>query len=139
VELLDLYPTLTDLAGLRAPSTLEGQSLAPLLRNPDAPRTRPALTTHGPGNHAVRDIRYRYIRYADGSEEFYDLDADPSEWMNRAADPAVAAEKRRLAAFLPRQDARPIAGSRTRLIDYVNGVPIWEGAPIGPDDAVPGP
>lgn len=139
VELLDLYPTLTEITGVTGPAVLEGQSLAPLFRNPDARRDRPAITTHGPGNHAVRDARYRYIRYADGSEELYDLEADPNEWVNLAADPARATDKERLASFLPRTNARPIAGSRTRLLDYVNGVPIWEGAPIRPGEPVPGP
>ena len=39
-----------------------------------------ALTTHGYMNHAVRDSRWRYIRYADGSEELYDHEADTYEW-----------------------------------------------------------
>ncbi len=56
----------------------------PLLRDPDAAWDRPAVTTHGRNNHAVRSERWRYIRYADGSEELYDHDADPLEWANLA-------------------------------------------------------
>ena len=138
-ELLDVYPTLTALAGLKAPEGLEGGSLVPQLRDPDAPRDFPAITTHGPGNHAVRDYRYRYIRYADGSEELYDLETDPNEWTNRAADETLAHVRQRLIAFLPSHDARPLPGSRARLIEYVNGVPFWEGQPIGPGEPVPGP
>jgi choline-sulfatase len=138
-ELLDLYPTLAELAGLAAPDGLEGQSLVPQLRNPRAPRTAPAITTHGPNNHAVRDARYRYIRYADGSEELYDLEQDPNEWTNRAADRSLASVKTRLASELPKINVRPVAGSRQRLIDYVDGVATWEGARIGPTDPVPGP
>jgi choline-sulfatase len=138
-ELVDLFPTLTALAGLEAPDGLEGRSLVPQLRDPDAWRDFPAITTHGPGNHAVRDHRYRYIRYADGSEELYDLETDPNEWTNRAADAALAHVRKRLGAFLPSRDASPMPGSRVRLLEYVDGVPIWEGEPIGPDDPVPGP
>ena len=138
-ELLDLYPTLAAMAGLSAPATLEGQSLAPQLRNASAARTAPAITTHGPNNHTVRDARYRYIRYADGSEELYDLTRDPNEWTNRAGDRSLAAVKTRLAAQMPTVNVRPVAGSCARLIDYVNGVATWEGQPIGPTDAVPGP
>ena len=139
VELLDLFPTLTELTGVPAPDGLEGHSLVPQLRTPGTPREFPAITTHGPGNHAVRDRRYRYIRYADGSEELYDLEADPHEWTNLAGDPAYTPIAQRLGSFMPQRSARPLAGSRARLIEYVDDVPIWEGTPIRRDDPIPGP
>lgn len=105
VSLLDLYPTLTALAGLEMPAHTEGTSLVPLLENPDAPWEHAALTTYGYRNHAVRDGRYRYIRYADGSEELYDHERDPHEWTNLASQSAAADIKRRLASWLPDQDA----------------------------------
>jgi hypothetical protein len=43
------------------------------------------VTTYGQNNHSVRNERWRYIRYADGSEELYDRSADPMEWTNLAA------------------------------------------------------
>ena len=46
--------------------------------------------TYLQGNHAVRSDRWRYIRYADGSEELYDHDTDPNEWINLAADERLA-------------------------------------------------
>ena len=46
-----------------------------------------AISTLGQNNHAVRDERWRYIRYADGSEELYDHQTDPNEWNNIAAKP----------------------------------------------------
>lgn len=137
VELLDLYPTLTELCGLRSNPAVEGLSLVPQLRDAHAPRERPALTTHNPGNHAVRSERWRYIRYADGSEELYDHSSDPHEWYNLAADPRYAAVKRELARWLPRTDAPPLPGSAGRLLTYEHGVPVWEGRPIGPDDPFP--
>ena len=82
VSLIDVYPTLLDLCQLPANARLDGQSLAPLLQAPTAHRDRPALTTHGPGNHSVRSEHFRYIRYADGSEELYDHRQDPNEWTN---------------------------------------------------------
>lgn len=138
-ELLDMYPTLAALAGFAAPDGLEGRSLVPQLRDANAPRDFPAITSQGPDNHAVRDQRYRYIRYADGSEELYDVQTDPNEWTNRAADPTLAQVKQRLASFLPQNPARPLPGSRARLLEYVDGVPVWEGQPIGPNDPIPGP
>ena len=101
VDFMSIYPTLLDLCGLPLRDGLEGESLVPLLKDPSAKRARPALTTHGRGNHAVRSGRYRYIRYADGSEELYDHDADPNEWKNLAADAAHAAAKAELSKWLP--------------------------------------
>lgn len=107
VTLLDLYPTLVELAGFNAPSGLEGRSLAPLLRDPTAKWDYPAVMTYLQGNHAVRSERYRYIRYANGDEELYDHSADPHEWTNLASRPELAAVKTDLARWLPRKDAPP--------------------------------
>lgn len=104
VALIDLYPTLCDLAKLPKPEHLDGRSLKPLLLDPTAKRDQPAITCMGGGQKAgfaARDERWRYIRYADGSEELYDHDSDPHEWTNLAAKPEFEAEKKRLAAFFP--------------------------------------
>jgi arylsulfatase A-like enzyme len=105
-SLLDLYPTLIDLCGLPEKPELEGESLVPLLEDPTSPRATPAITTHGRANHAVRTEQWRYIRYADGSEELYDHEADPHEWTNLASDPRREELKRDLARWLPSQDAQ---------------------------------
>lgn len=82
VELIDLHPTLLDLSGLGEDPNLEGQSLVPLLENPDAEWPHLARSSIGPGNVAIISEGYRYIRYNDGSEEFYDRQKDPHEWAN---------------------------------------------------------
>lgn len=105
VSLMDLYPTLTALAGLETPGHVEGASLVPLLRDQDAPWEHVALSTFGFMNHAVRSDRYRYIRYSDGSEELYDHETDPQEWINLAADPDFSDIKSGLAEWLPSEDA----------------------------------
>lgn len=105
VSLLDIYPTLVDLCGLPAKKDLEGISLEPLLKNPLAVRDQPALTTHGLNNHSLRSERWRYIRYADGSEELYDHDNDPEEWKNLAGDPQYANVKAAFAKWLPKVNA----------------------------------
>ena len=104
VSLMDIYPTLTELAGLETPGHVEGTSLVPLIIDQDAPWEHVALSTFGYMNHAVRSDRYRYIRYYDGSEELYDHDADPQEWINLAADPDFSDIKNRLAEWLPDWD-----------------------------------
>jgi arylsulfatase A-like enzyme len=104
VGLIDLYPTLIDLCGLGENSALEGRSLVPLLANRKAKWNRPALTTHGRNNHALRTARWRYIRYADGSEELYDHNADPNEWTNLAGLKKHAAVKRELVQWFPKKN-----------------------------------
>jgi arylsulfatase A-like enzyme len=104
VSMMDLYPTLSELAGLKAPSPQEGESLVKWLENPKAAKTTPALTTYQLGNHAVRSARWRYIRYKDGTEELYDRTKDPNEWTNIAARPESAAIKKDLGQWLPKHD-----------------------------------
>lgn len=135
-ELLDIYPTLVELCGLPAKPDLEGHSLVPQLREASAPRPWPAITTHGPNNHGIRTEQWRYIRYADDSQELYDMIADPEEWTNIAADPRHAETIRELARWLPKVNTPPIPGSKLRLIQLQDGKPIWEGQPIGPDDPI---
>ncbi len=113
VSLLDIYPTLNELCALEPKQGLDGRSLVPLLRDARAPWDRPALTTQGRRNHALRDQRWRYIRYADGSEELYDHHTDPNEWHNLAGGPEHREVKARLASWLPKEDA-PAARKRRR-------------------------
>jgi arylsulfatase A-like enzyme len=105
VNLLDIYPTLTELLGVTRPDAVEGDSLVRFLRNPGASKGTPTLTTFGRGNHSLRDERWRYIRYRDDSEELYDHRNDPMEWTNLAGDPKHAAVKRRMQPFLPGTEA----------------------------------
>jgi arylsulfatase A-like enzyme len=101
VDFMSIYPTLCELCGLDVPSHVEGVSIKPLLADPQAAWDRPALTTHGYQNHAVRSEKWRYIRYADGGEELYDEVQDPQEWTNLARKPEYAATKSELAHWLP--------------------------------------
>jgi len=136
VELLDIFPTLLDLCEFPARSDLEGHSLRPQLRDATATRPWPAITTHNRGNHGIRTEHERYIHYADGSEEFYDLRTDPNEWTNLAAHPKYAAAKAALAKWLPKIDLPPVPGSASRVLTYdaTTGAVTWEGQPVGPRD-----
>lgn len=146
VELLDLYPTLLELCGLPPPEIppalrdrvagLEGRSLVPQLKDPAAPRAHPALTTHNVGNHTVRTRQWRYIRYADGSEELYDMQADPHEWRNRAGDPQHRETIAELSRWLPQVNIPPVPGSAQRILVQENGVWVWEGEPINPAEKI---
>lgn len=100
VELLDLYPTLAELAGLPTPEQCEGTSLVPLLRDPVAPWSELAYNQYPRGGGVMgysvksREGRYtEWIKEASGSvqaREYYDHRIDPGENQNRADDPAYA-------------------------------------------------
>ncbi|MFZ5832687.1 MAG: sulfatase [Planctomycetota bacterium] len=125
-ELLDLYPTLAELAGLPGPEGVEGVSLVPALQDPSASvkeaaltqHPRPAYYTRAPDamGYSVRTERFRYTEWRDWKtgqpvgRELYDHNADPMETVNRIADPACAADVERCAALL--QGFRPVAGSK---------------------------
>ncbi len=136
-ELLDVYPTLAELCALPQNKTNEGLSLVPQLKDSRAPRERPALTTHNAGNNSVRTEQWRYIRYADGSEELYDCKADPNEWTNLALQPQHSERKKQLAKWMPAKSAAPLPGSAGRILTYDKGIAVWEGKPIGKNDPFP--
>jgi len=105
VEFVDIYPTLAELAGLKAPEDLDGVSLVKLLTNPKARWNRPAFiqTTfrEAPG-FSVRTERWRYVewgeRRGDKGVELYDQLNDPKEMNNLANSP----RHRRIASRLSR-------------------------------------
>ena len=111
VDLMSIYPTLTDLCGIETPKHVEGKSIRSLLADPKAAWDQPAITTYRFNNHAVRTEGWRYIRYHDGGEELYDEAKDPLEHTNLASKPEFAEKKRELAKFLPAKNAPDIGGA----------------------------
>ena len=136
-ELLDMYPTLSELCGLKIPDHLEGLSLVPQIKDPNAPRTRPAITTDNHDNHGVRTEKWRYIQYADGSEELYDMVNDPNEFTNLAGDSRFTSEKLALKKYLPSVNQSPAPGSANRILIYKDGKANWEGEDIDPNEPIP--
>jgi arylsulfatase A-like enzyme len=122
-SLVDLYPTLVDLAGLPSKGDLDGHSLLPLLADPRAEWDHPAITTYDFLEYSIRTERWRYIRYIDDSEELYDHENDPEEWTNLAADPAYALIIEELATYIPAEPA-PLAQTSYRISPH--HVPPWE-------------
>jgi arylsulfatase A-like enzyme len=118
VQLLDIYPTLADLCGLKLSAAIDGHSLQPLLKDPVAKWKHPALVSYGPGNMAVRDDRYRLIRYEDGSEEWYDILKDPNEWRNLAGNKSVAKRFETLRAHIPKEWAASSKYVKYPVNDY---------------------
>lgn len=107
---LDLAATFLDAAGLPLPPTFRGQSLLPLLAG-DASSAREDIFAMYQGNQfglysqrMLRDSRWKYVWNATAEDELYDLQADPGEIHNRAADPSCREElarlRRRLVAWM---------------------------------------
>jgi arylsulfatase A-like enzyme len=135
-ELLDIYPTLSEMVGLPEAEGLEGLSLLPQIKDPHTARERPAICTHNAGNHSVCDRRWRYVRYGDGSEELYDRRQDPNEFKNllhgRSASSAYRLIAKDLASWLPKTE-RPLApGSAHRILERRGDEFYWEQKRIDP-------
>ena len=138
-ELLDIYPTLIDLAHLPGRTDLDGVSLVPQLKNANTRRERPAITSHNQGNHGIRSERWRYIHYADDTEELYDMQNDPNEWTNLAAKPEHAAVIAEHKKWLPKIDRPPAPNSASRVLTYdrTTDEAIWEGKTVRRNDPIP--
>ena len=117
VELVDIYPTLAELAGLKPPKDLQGFSLVPLLKNPDAAWKHPAFTqvqrANTPG-HSIRTEQYRYTEWNFGKagEELYDEINDPQELHNLFNDPHYSKVVSQLQQLIHDIHPRPVAGGK---------------------------
>ncbi len=122
VELVDVYPSLCELAGLPVPNGLEGTSFVPLLKNPEKSWKPAAFSQHTrefykrdqyPNRdvmgYSVRTDRYRFTRWQRGpagkpgeviATELYDYQKGPREKVNLAGDPAYAALVREMTVLL---------------------------------------
>jgi iduronate 2-sulfatase len=112
VGLIDLYPTLAELCGVKTPKNLQGQSLVPMLKDPSATGRGWAITQVSRRvrekqggrfyGYSLRTPRWRYTEWAEGTKgrELYDHDVDPRELTNLAADPSHAETIARLSKQL---------------------------------------
>jgi len=134
VSLLDIYPTLVELCDLPEVNSLQGESLVPLINNPELEQERFVLSTWYYKNHAVRSDNWRYIHYRDGGEELYNHENDPGEHINLAADlqyaDIIATHKK----WLPERDALPATTTEwkgdkldRRIENWIenDSIPLW--------------
>lgn len=92
VYLLDLYPTICDLAGVPIPAGLDGQSFKPVLQGQATTARRELFLSYRSVQRAVRDERWKLIRYPEiNRSQLFDLQNDPDEIHDLAAEPAQAA------------------------------------------------
>jgi len=137
VGLIDLYPTLLELANLPKNPQNDGRSIVPLLKDPKIKWNHPALTFWGENNTAVRTEQYRYIRFEDGSEELYDRSADPNEWTNLASNPAYDTLKAELLQHIPKPQAPMSSVSSFEWNDYWKQKTVDASSNVFDPDAIP--
>jgi choline-sulfatase len=101
VFLQDIYPTITELCGIEAPDYVDGRSLVPLLKKPDAKWESTAVSALYDRYVSIRNEKYRYTRYTDGQEEFYDCVEDPHNWTNKIDDADYVNEIKKLRISVP--------------------------------------
>ena len=117
VELIDIYPTLAELIGLTPPDNIQGYSLFPLLKNPEAAWKHPAFTQVQRGNtpgHSVRTEEWRYTEWGFGKmgEELYNEEADPRELYNLAANSKYADVVQQMKTLLHKEHPKPVTGGK---------------------------
>jgi arylsulfatase A-like enzyme len=103
VYLLDLFPTICEMAGVAAPDTVEGKSLVPVLKDKSARVHDTVFAAYRGFQRMVRDERYKLITYSVRGEkrtQLFDLAEDPWETKDLSADPAHAGQRASLEARL---------------------------------------
>ena len=99
VELVDMFPTACEIAGLPIPSSVQGKSL-PFRLSPEKPSSMsPEIPRFPSSNRELRSRskRWSYMRYADDGEELYDMAKDPKQFVNLAKSTEASEQMRRIA------------------------------------------
>ncbi len=138
-SLIDIYPTLVELCDLAKPhQQLEGESLASLLNDPAVAQDRTVFLPYlQPGEYAVINRNWRYISYGDAGEELYNVQEDPHEWTNLAADETHQDVKQKLQKFAPKNFAAAEKKFNLRKDLVVDGASFrWE---VGKGNSTPLP
>ena len=86
-KLIDLYPTLAELTGLKIPTDIDGTSLVPILSDTKT-SVQGFVRAFNNKGQLYRNNRWAYMRYKNGTEELYDMEKDPNQYTNLATQEA---------------------------------------------------
>ena len=116
-ELVDVFPTISELTGMKAPAGLQGQSLVPLLEDTGSCEWKKteAFTISRSGGESLRNEKWRFNQWGHGDAgfELYDRVNDPEEFTNLAGEPEYAAIEEKLRKRL--LEVRVAAGFKAEL------------------------
>ncbi|OAQ40356.1 hypothetical protein A5893_05225 [Pedobacter psychrophilus] len=113
VSLVDIYPTLIEYCSLKPTNhKLDGNSMVPIFNNPKFKWNTPGFSCYGENYSSVRDERYRYIRYPDGSDELYDHSTDPYEHKNISQKTSSKEIIKKLSVSIPSKFAISLGGKK---------------------------
>lgn len=129
VEFVDIFPTLCELAGLAVPEQCSGDSLVPLLGNPDGKLKDAVFSVnrrswqHNKTGYAMRTDRYRYIRWEDPdgvvvAEELYDYRKDPPEVRNLIDNPEYSDILQKLRKMFESDRPKPFSEEKKKRLNW---------------------
>jgi len=122
VSLVDVFPTLTELCGLSGKDDVSGNSLVPLLNNPNKKDwDYPVVTLLGNNHFSIRKGHWHYILYDGKEAELYNLKEDPEEWYNLAENPKYSEIINELKQSIPKQKKELINTKPIRWADVLSG------------------
>ena len=114
VELIDLYPTLCELAGIELPNHLQGTSMVPLMHDPARPGKHAAFTRDTQGA-SVTTRDYVYAEYGNGERMLFDHRNDPDENVNVAENSEYARTVLKIKKLLD-QRQEEAAGAKSKVV-----------------------
>lgn len=137
VYLHSIFPTVCELVGVAAPSSVDAASLAGMISDPDVRVHETTYTAYGNVQRAVRDEGTKLVVYPDVREvQMFDLSADPHELENLAGRPESEPEVRRLAAELGAWMERTEDGLDPALVAEPW---TWNATDLSPETPAPRP
>jgi arylsulfatase A-like enzyme len=119
VSLLDLYPTLINLANLPKKENLDGHDFSSLLENPTLKWNNPGVTISTEGTSILTD-KLHYIQYLSGEEELYDIIKDPNEWDNLITNSKYKEQVKELKKWVPKERTKPSKERYKKPKNYVD-------------------
>ena len=126
-EMVDIYPTLCELAGLELPPHLQGKSLVPTMKNPNAIHKKAIFGRYHAGE-TVRTERFQYSEWTNNDRMLYDHKRDPNEDINVVDDPKYSKVVEAMAAVLKKHREK-IAFDESTNLDALdqpeNAAPSW--------------
>lgn len=139
VSLLDMFPTLTELCGVPDDQPRDGTSLVPVLKNPASATDRDVMCCGlKPEEYTIINDQWRYIHYADGTEELYNEKQDPNEWDNLASNPELEGIKEQLRASAPARFVGPGPEKSELKLQIHGDTYAWESLRKPPPKVLPG-